>query len=72
MHDWKTVSYAAIVNVAIGQNAVTNLLDMMTLTRLSRLVVESYWIPEVLGEDLGAHFLQAFCRSGIRHLVGGR
>jgi hypothetical protein len=60
MHDWKTVSHAAIVEVAIGPNAVTNLLDMMVLTRLSRLVVESYWIPEVLGEELGADFLQTF------------
>jgi hypothetical protein len=60
MHDWKTVSYTAIVNVAIGPNAVTNLLDMMTLTRLSRLVVESYWIPEVLGDEFGAEFLVTF------------
>ena len=60
MHDWKTVSYAAIVQVAIGQNAVTNLLDMMVLTRLSRLVVESYWIPEILGKELGADFLVTF------------
>ena len=60
MHDWKTVSHAAIVEVASGPNAVTNLLDMMVLTRLSRLVVESYWIPEVLGEELGADFLQTF------------
>ena len=60
MHNWKTVSLAAIVQVAIGPNAVTNLLDMMTLTRLSRLVVESYWIPEVLGEELGADFVQTF------------
>lgn len=58
MHDWKTVSQTAIVDVAIGPNAVTNLLDMMVMTRLSRLMVESYWIPEVLGEELGAEFLQ--------------
>jgi hypothetical protein len=60
MHDWKTVSLNSIVQVAIGQNAVTNLLDMMTLTRLSRLVVESYWIPEHLGEEFGADFLTTF------------
>jgi len=54
------VSFAAIVNVAIGPNAVTNLLDMMTLTRLSRLVVESYWVPEVLGEELGRDFQTTF------------
>jgi len=61
MHDWKTVSHAAIVEVAIGPNAVTNLLDMMVLTRLSRLVVENYWIPEHFKkEDVAAKFLQAF------------
>ena len=60
MHDWKTISTAAIVGIAIGPNAVTNLLDMMTLTRLSRLVVDSYWIPEVLGPELGNEFLKPF------------
>jgi hypothetical protein len=60
MHEWKTVSNRAIVDMAIGQNAVTNLLDMMTMTRLSRLVVDDYWVPEVLGEELGANFLQTF------------
>ena len=60
MHDWKTVSQTAIVDVAIGPNAVTNLLDMMALTRLSRLVVEDYWVPEVFGEELGNEFYRAF------------
>jgi len=60
MHDWKTVSQTAIVDIAIGPNAVTNLLDMMTVTRLSRLVVEQHWVPDVLGEELGLPFLRAF------------
>jgi hypothetical protein len=60
MHDWNTVSQTAIVDVAIGPNAVTNLLDMMVLTRLSRLVVEHYWVPEVLGDELGREFLPTF------------
>ena len=60
MHNWKTVSYAAIVEVAIGPNAVTNLLDMMVMTRLSRLVVESYWVPNYIGEEFGSDFLQTF------------
>ena len=60
MQQWKTVSYASAVDIAIGPNAVANLLDMMTLTRLTRLVVESYWVPEVLGQELGAGFLQTF------------
>jgi len=60
MHDWKTVSQTAVVDIAIGPNAVTNLLDMMALTRLSRLVVENYWVPEVFGEELGSEFQRAF------------
>lgn len=60
MHDWKTVSQTAIVDIAIGPNAVTNLLDMMTVTRLSRLVVEDHWVPNVLGEELGLPFLRTF------------
>lgn len=60
MHDWKTVSSTAIVGIAIGPNSVTNLLDMMVLTRLSRLVVDSHWVPEVLGPELGAEFRVPF------------
>jgi len=64
MQDWKTVSYAAIVDVAIGPDAVTNLLDMMVLTKLSRLVVEDYWVPErmipAIGQEASAKFLQTF------------
>jgi hypothetical protein len=60
MLTWKSVSFAAVVDIAIGPNAVTNLLDMMTLTRLSRLVVDSHWAPDVLGPELGEEFLQAF------------
>ena len=60
MHDWKSVSYASGIEIAIGPNAVTNLLDMMTMTRLSRLVVESHWIPELLGEELGAELRETY------------
>jgi hypothetical protein len=64
MQDWKTVSYAAIVDVAIGPDAVTNLLDMMVLTKLSRIVVEDFWVPEHItraaGEEASAQFLQTF------------
>ncbi|RLA34090.1 MAG: hypothetical protein DRR11_03745 [Gammaproteobacteria bacterium] len=64
MQDWKTVSYAAIVDVAIGPDAVTNLLDMMVLTKLSRIVVEDFWVPEhmtqAVGEEASAQFLQTF------------
>jgi len=60
MERWKSVSYASVVDIAIGPNAVTNLLDMMTLTRLSRVMVESHWVPEVLGPELGEGFLRTF------------
>lgn len=64
MQDWKTVSYAAIVDVAIGPDAVTNLLDMMVLTKLSRIVVEEFWVPEhmiaAVGAEAAATFLQTF------------
>jgi len=60
MNDWKNVSYAAIVDVAIGPDAVTNLMDMMVLTMLSRMVVEDYWSPKISDEVARASFLQAF------------
>jgi len=60
MHNWKTVSQTSIVDIAIGANAVTNLLDMMVITRLSHLMVEGYWIPEQFGEELGAPFRETY------------
>jgi hypothetical protein len=64
MEDWKNISYTAIVEVAIGPDAMTNLLDMMTLAMLSRLVVEEYWSPDVItpavGDEIAAGFLQAY------------
>jgi hypothetical protein len=60
MQRWKSTSYASVVDIAIGPNAVTNLLDMMTLTMLSRIMIESHWVPNVFGPELGAPFLQSF------------
>ncbi len=60
MSDWKNVSYSAVVDVAIGPDAVTNLMDMMVLTMLSRMVVEDYWSPKISDEVVRASFLQAF------------
>lgn len=60
MDDWKNVSNAAIVDVAIGPDAVTNLMDMMVLTMLSRMVVEDFWAPKIEDEDLRLAFLEAF------------
>jgi uncharacterized protein Yka (UPF0111/DUF47 family) len=60
MQEWKSISYGTAVDIAIGPNAVTNLLDMMTLTRLSKLVIEDYWAPEVIGPEHGPEFLKTF------------
>jgi hypothetical protein len=60
MQQWKSISFATIVQIAIGQNAVTNLLDMMVLTTLSRVLVEEYWVPEVIGESIGQDFISAY------------
>lgn len=60
MQQWKTVSSATIVQIAIGPNAVTNLLDMLVVTTLSRILVEEYWVPEVIGESIGQEFVIAY------------
>jgi len=53
MQAWQTISQATSVDIAIGPNPVTNLLDMLVLTTLGRLVVEEFWVPEALGEERG-------------------
>ena len=60
MEDWRNVSYAAIVELAIGPDAVTNLMDMMVLTMLSRMVVEEYWAPTIPDEEARARFIEAY------------
>ena len=60
MQGWKSVAYASVVDIAIGPNAVTNLLDMMTLTMLSRIMVEDHWVPNALGSELGEGFLRTY------------
>jgi len=59
MHQWKSVSVMTIVELAIGPNAVTNLLDMIVLTTLTRQTLEGYWMPEVFGEQ-GQPLLDAY------------
>jgi hypothetical protein len=53
MHQWKTVSAQTIVELAIGQDPATSLLDMMVLTRLSRLMIDGYWTPNALTLEEG-------------------
>jgi hypothetical protein len=56
---WKLACQSTVVEIAVGPNAVENLLDMMVLASLTREEFETYWIPEVLGEELGQGLLKA-------------
>lgn len=47
------------LDIAIGPNAVENLLDMLVLATLTRIEAENYWVPEVLGPELGAGMLNS-------------
>ena len=53
MQGWQALSQATAVDIAIGPNPVTNLLDMMVLTALGRMVIEDFWVPQGLGEERG-------------------
>jgi hypothetical protein len=46
---WKLGTRTAALQIAMGENAVENLLDMLVLTSLTRHSVESYWAPKFLG-----------------------
>ena len=59
VQNWETMSSIVAVDIAIGTNAVTNLLDMMVLTTLGRIVIEQYWVPERFGEEYGQPLLNA-------------
>lgn len=56
---WKLACYTAVVDIAVGPNAVENMLDMMVLVSLTRQEVETYWVPKVLGPELGEGLLRA-------------
>ena len=56
---WIKNSRIAVVDIAIGPNAVENLLDMLVLTALTRHSVEAYWAPTFLGEELGQGLVEA-------------
>ena len=56
---WVKNSRIAVVDIAIGPNAVENLLDMLVLTALTRHSVETYWAPEFLGDELGQGLIEA-------------
>jgi hypothetical protein len=54
-----TGCYASAVDIAIGPNAVANLFDMLVLASLNRMAVETYWVPEVFGQELGQDLILA-------------
>ena len=56
---WIAKSRTAVVNIAVGPNAVENMLDMVVLSSLTRHSVETYWVPEFFGEELGAGLVDA-------------
>ena len=56
---WKLASETAAYEIAVGPNYVENLLDMLVLASLNRIQVENYWMPEVIGKDLGHGLLKA-------------
>jgi hypothetical protein len=59
LQGWQTIAQATAVDIAIGPNPVTNLMDMMVLTSLEKMVIRDYWKPEVFGEERGDILLQA-------------
>ena len=56
---WKLASRSAVLDIAVGPNAVENLLDMLVLVTLTRQEVEQYWAPKYLGPKLGQGLLEA-------------
>ena len=63
-HRWASVgldmaSRAAVVDIAVGPNAVENLLDMLVLTSLTSRAFEEYWAPKFLGPELGEGLIRA-------------
>jgi hypothetical protein len=49
----KVETRTAAVDIAVGPNPVENLLDLIVLVTLTRVELETYWVPEVLGSDMG-------------------
>jgi len=59
LQGWQSIAQVTAVDIAIGPNPVTNLMDMMVLTSLERMIIRDYWKPEVFGEERGEILLQA-------------
>lgn len=58
-HRFKVISYTAAIDIAIGPDAVTNLLDAMVLTSLTHTVVKDYYAPQIFGEQSSQQLLNA-------------
>jgi hypothetical protein len=59
----KNLRYVSMaMEIATGQFAEVNLLDMMVFIHLCRAVLERHWVPKVYGED-GRELAEVFARS---------
>lgn len=58
-YTFDTAGYASVIDIAIGPNPVTNLLDMLVLASLNRITAEAYWVPEVFGQEQGQGLMLA-------------
>jgi hypothetical protein len=58
-HNVKTISFLAALDIAVGADPVTNLLDAMVLASLTRIVAKDYFVPDVFGEQNGQQLLTA-------------
>lgn len=56
---WKLSSRGTAVDIAVGANAVENMMDMLVLTALTSQELEEFWVPKFLGPKLGQGLLQA-------------
>jgi len=60
---WKLSIRSAVLDIAVGPNAVENLLDMLVLTTLTRQDLETHWVPKFLGPKLGQGLLNMAVRQ---------
>ena len=54
-----SVTFTTAVDIAIGPDPVTNLLDFMVLTTMMRLAAENNWVPVLFGPEKGTPILAA-------------
>jgi hypothetical protein len=61
---YRNLLYAsAAVDIATGPFPEVNLLDMLVFVRLSRSVVDGYWVPRVYGAEAGRALAETFAAA---------